>query len=100
MVEPETAAATRIEENSRSQRAAELRLKGQVGVRDIWAFSSGGRSVGDLIIRFTGDGYVEPTVIHLHEGGDRDLSLVLSPFLGTLQIFDRYVSPDDPTLFQ
>ena len=100
VVEPETAAATRIEENSRPQRAAELRLKGQVGVRDIWAFSSGGRSVGDLIIRFTGDGYVEPSVIHLHEGGDRDLSLVLSPFLGTLQIFDRYVSPDDPTLFQ
>ena len=100
VVEPETAATTRIEENSRSQRAAELRLKGQVGVRDIWSFSSGGRSVGDLVIRFTGDGYVEPTVIHLHEGGERDLSLVLSPFLGTLQIFDRYVSPDDPTLFQ
>jgi prepilin-type N-terminal cleavage/methylation domain-containing protein len=100
VVEPETPAGAERTERSGPERAGELRLQGQVGVRDIWSWDSGSRSAGDLSIRFTAAGYVEPTVIHLREGGDRDLSLVLSPFLGTIQIFDRYVSPDDPTLFQ
>ena len=100
VVEPEIPADAERTERSGPERAGELRLQGQVGVRDIWSWDSGGRSVGDLSIRFTAAGYVEPTVIHLREGGDRDLSLVLSPFLGTIQIFDRYVSPDDATLFQ
>lgn len=100
VVEPERALVGDREKKTRSERGGELRLSGQVVVRDIWSFYSGNRSVGDRSIRFTADGYVEPTVIHLREGGDRDMSLVLSPFLGTIQIFDRYVSPDDPFIFQ
>lgn len=100
VIEPETAAPDRYGLPSRPKSEGELRLPGQVGVRDLWSFYGGGRSTGDLTIRFNRDGYVEPTVLHLREGADRDLSLVLSPFLGSVHILDRYVSPDEKKLFQ
>ena len=78
----------------------ELRLADSVAVRDVWSLYGGLKSSGEMVIRFNGSGYVEPTVIHLREEGRRDFSLVLSPFLGSVQVVDGYVDPDREELFR
>jgi hypothetical protein len=47
--------------------------------------------VGDAVIRFTKQGYAQQVVIHLGTNDGRAYSLVLSPFLGTIKTYDRYV---------
>lgn len=73
---------------------AELRLGDEVTVKDIWSLYGGTRSVEAFSVRFTKNGYVEPTIIHLWKEGGQDFSIVLTPFLGKIQVVDGYVNPD------
>lgn len=83
-----------------TRKDGELRLTGSVVVRDVWTMYGGIQAEGEIAIRFNGSGYVEPTVIHLREEGGKELSLVLSPFLGAIQVVDSYVNPERDDLFQ
>ena len=58
---------------------------------DVWFKGKGKKVDGDISIRFSKKGYVEQTVIHLGAEDGREFSLVLSPFLGTIKIYDKYV---------
>jgi len=48
-------------------------------------------TTGHATIRFFKKGYVQPTVIHLGTKDGRQSSLVLSPFLWKVKVYDRYV---------
>lgn len=58
----------------------------------------GGERVGDLRLRFSQKGYVDKTLIHLSDEDGRDLTLVLSPFLGVTRLYDSYRTLEDVEL--
>ncbi len=65
-----------------------------VTVRDL-EFRGGGKIIeGEAEVLFFKDGTAVPSVFHLQEK-DRNLSLVLEPFLGNLRVFERYVSYEE-----
>lgn len=66
-------------------------LPGGIRVLDVYFKGSGKKDVGDAVIRFTKQGYAQQAVIHLGADDRRAFSLVLSPFLGTIKTYDRYV---------
>jgi prepilin-type N-terminal cleavage/methylation domain-containing protein len=74
-------------------RAAEnaLALPGGVHVLDVWFRDKGKQMVGQTAIRFTEKGYIQPSVIHLGEEDERVFTLVLSPFLGKVKIYEEYI---------
>lgn len=91
----------RVEENAAAQKKENrLQLDDSVAVRDLWSWY-GGRSEADaVVIRFTKNGYVEPTIVHLQRSDGEELSVILSPFLGKVQVVSGYVQPDKELLFQ
>lgn len=62
-----------------------------VGIIDIWLRNGGKKSSGETRIRFTKEGYIQPSVIHLGSEDGRNFTLVLRPFLGKINVMDRYV---------
>ena len=77
-----------------------LQLADSVAVRDLWSWYGGRREADAFVIRFTKNGYVEPTIVHLYRDDGEELSVVLSPFLGKVQVVSGYVQPDKERLFQ
>ena len=67
------------------------------GVRflDIWLKGEGKKQGGETAIRFHKKGYVQPSAIHLSSEDGRELTLVLSPFLGRVQVLEKYVDFED-----
>jgi general secretion pathway protein H len=66
-------------------------LPGGIRVLDVSFKATGKKDIGDTVIHFTKQGYVEPAVIHLGANDGRVHSLVLSPFLPTVKTYDEYV---------
>lgn len=95
-VEPEQM----VDESNTIKKEKGLRLADSVIVRDVWSWYGGTRSSDELVIRFNKNGYVEPTVIHLRDESGQEMSVVLSPFLGKVQIVDRYLVADKDAFFQ
>jgi len=77
-----------------------LQLADSVTVRDLWSWYGGPRPSDAFVIRFTKNGYVEPTIIHLRKEDGQEISVILSPFLGKVNIVDGYVLPEKETSFQ
>jgi len=96
VVEPEKDGEKETSEKKENR----LQLSEAVTVRGLWSWYGGLHSSDAFVIRFTKNGYVEPTVIHLRKGDDQEISVVLSPFLGKVQILDGYVLPEKETFFQ
>lgn len=82
------------------QQEHRLQLADAVTVQDLWTWYGGFRPLDALVIRFSNNGYVEPTVIHLRKDDGQEMSVVLSPFLGKVQVVDGYVVPEKENLFQ
>lgn len=64
-------------------------------VEDITYSHEGKTMAGDASIMFTTKGYMKPSIIHLGSRDGRKFSLVLSPFLGRVKVFDEYLDYDD-----
>lgn len=100
-IEPEQIKDGKSRDGKKKKKAEEvLQLTGQVSVRDVWSFYGGIKSGEDFTVRINGNGYVEPTIIHLREAENKDLSMLIPPFLGAIHLVDSYVDPDDEKLFQ
>jgi prepilin-type N-terminal cleavage/methylation domain-containing protein len=96
-----TVGPEKIEEQEQAEKKENrLQLADSVTVRDLWSWYGGARSSGELVIRFNTNGYVEPTIIHLRKDDGQEISVVLSPFLGKVNIVDGYVLPEKEALFQ
>jgi len=66
-------------------------LPEDIRIMDVWREEQGKQVDGEASIRFTEKGYVEYTAIHLGAEDGRVFTLILSPFLGTIKSYDRYV---------
>ena len=84
--------ASTDEETDRKQ---ELDLPDSVRVVDISSVHGGKEGQGEAVIRFTTQGYVDKTLIHLRSDDGRDLTIMLSPFIATTKVMDSYVALDD-----
>ena len=58
---------------------------------DIATATGGIMNEGKLRLRFSARGYVDKTLIHLADDSGRNLTLALSPFLGTIRLYDSYL---------
>jgi prepilin-type N-terminal cleavage/methylation domain-containing protein len=66
-------------------------LPAGVRILDVYRMGIGKKDIGDAVIHFTKKGYIEEAVIHLGAKDGRAHTIVLSPFLGTVKTYDRYV---------
>ena len=83
--------ATAEEQETARERA--YRLPVDVAIEDIWLWSKG-KLYDEATIQFSRKGYIEQAVIHLQSEDGRQLSLELTPFLGSIKIHDGYVDID------
>ncbi len=79
------------EEERELAREKAFELPPDVRVIDVWSRDRGKKAVDKAVIRFSKKGYVEQTAIHLGAEDGREFTLVLSPFLGTIKIYNKYV---------
>jgi len=83
--------ATAEEQETAMERA--FQLPADVSISDIWSWSKG-KLYDETTIYFSKKGYIEQSMIHLQSQDGRQLSLELTPFLGTIKIHDGYVDFD------
>jgi type II secretory pathway pseudopilin PulG len=79
-----------LEEQEEARQNAS-RLPGDIRILDIWYKGTGKKDMGEAVIHFTPEGYVQYAVIHLGTDEEKAHTIVLSPFLGTIKTFDKYV---------
>ncbi len=83
--------ATAEEQETARERA--YQLPADVIIEDIWSWSRG-KIYDDPTIQFSKKGYIEQSMIHLQSEDGRQLSLELTPFLGSIKIHNGYVDFD------
>ena len=83
--------ATAEEQETARERA--YQLPADVIIEDIWSWSRG-KIYDDATIQFSKKGYIEQSMIHLQSEDGKQLSLELTPFLGSIKIHDGYVDFD------
>ncbi|HTZ40430.1 MAG TPA: prepilin-type N-terminal cleavage/methylation domain-containing protein [Syntrophales bacterium] len=76
---------------TRTLRRSQARsLPSGVRITDVALVDAGKKTQGEVVIRFFSQGYVQPTAIHLTDE-DRIMTLILQPFLSTVEVQDTYV---------
>lgn len=65
-----------------------------IHIDDVWIKGEGKMVEGAIRIRFTRRGYTQKSAIHLSSEDGRELTLVLSPFLGKVKVINKYVGFD------
>jgi len=86
-------ASTASEEAQELARERAYYLPSDVEIEDIWTWSKG-KHYDEATIFFSKKGYIEQSMIHLQSEDGRQLSLELTPFLGSINIHDGYVDFD------
>ncbi|ADW16833.1 hypothetical protein Despr_0657 [Desulfobulbus propionicus DSM 2032] len=95
VVVPEAKAETTLAGDDTTEAA--LLLAESVRVGEFWFWYGGARSGEDRVIRFSKEGYVEPTILYLRKENGQEMSVVLSPFLGKVRVIDGHVVPETDT---
>lgn len=60
-----------------------------VRIADVSQIGVEKKSDGEIAVRFFKKGHVQPTIIHLRKD-DRYFTLVLSPFSGSVKVYEKY----------
>ena len=69
-------------------------LPQDIRIHDVWIKGEGKMVEGATRIRFSRRGYTQKSAIHLSSEDGRELTLVLSPFLGKVKVINKYVEFD------
>ena len=79
-------------EEERARIASEASpLPGQVHITDVWISGTGKIMLGEVRIRINKKGYIQQSAIHLGTEDNREFTLLLSPFLRRVEIYDKYM---------
>jgi prepilin-type N-terminal cleavage/methylation domain-containing protein len=85
-----------MEETERlASREKALALPNGIRFRDVWLKGQGKKTGGETAIQFYKKGYVQPAAIHLASEDGREFTLVLSPFLGRVEVLNTYAEFED-----
>ncbi len=83
-------------EEERARIAADASpLTGQVDIMDVWISGEGKIMLGEVRIRINKKGYIQQSVIHLGMEDNREFTLLLSPFLRRVKVYDKYIEFED-----
>ena len=63
----------------------------EVYLMDVWLKGEGKKEDGEAQIIFSRRGYVKQSAIHIGSEDGRKYTIVLSPFLGRVQVLEKYV---------
>lgn len=69
-------------------------LPPDIRIHDLWIKGEGKMVEGVTRIMFARRGYTQKSAIHLSSEDGRELTLVLSPFLGKVKVINKYVDFD------
>jgi prepilin-type N-terminal cleavage/methylation domain-containing protein len=83
-------ASTASDEEKEDARERVYELPADVRIQDVWSWSSG-KFYNEGVIRFSRKGYIEQSMIHLKSEDGREMSLELTPFLGSVKIHEGYI---------
>jgi prepilin-type N-terminal cleavage/methylation domain-containing protein len=83
-------ASTASDEEKEDARERGYELPADVRIQDVWSWSSG-KFYNEGVIRFSRKGYIEQSMIHLKSEDGREMSLELTPFLGSVKIHEGYI---------
>ena len=79
-------------EEERARIAADASpLPGQVHIMDVWISGEGKIMLGEVRIRINKKGYIQQSAIHLGTTDNREFTLLLSPFLRRVEVYDKYI---------
>jgi prepilin-type N-terminal cleavage/methylation domain-containing protein len=67
----------------------------KVRIIDILFRDEGEKTSGIISIRFTREGYIRPSIIHLGSKDGREFTFVLHPFLGKVELMEDHVDFED-----
>ncbi len=81
----------RLQAGNDEKHAVRLAVPASIRVTDFMSVHGGTRSSGRMEIRFSRQGYVDKTLIHLQDTDGREMTLMLSPFLGVSRLFAGYL---------
>ena len=92
-----TPGATPNKQDEQSEKSREIKLEVPESVRvvDVASIHGGKFSQGKATLFLSKKGYIDKTAIHLRSDDGRDMTIILSPFLGVTRIFDSYVDLED-----
>ena len=62
---------------------------------DVWSKGEGKKGNGETQIRFSERGYVKQSAIHIGSEDGKKYTIVLSPFLGRVQVLEAYIEFED-----
>ena len=79
------------EEEKELAKAKAFELPQDVSIMDVWRKGKGKKMDGEIAIPFNKKGYTEQTLLHLGAEDGREFTLSLSPFLGSIKSYDRYI---------
>jgi prepilin-type N-terminal cleavage/methylation domain-containing protein len=68
-----------------------LHLPEPVRFLDVWTTSEGKLDTGQPTLWVSKQGYMDQAIVHLGTDGDAVISLLFSPFLGTVRVTDGYM---------
>lgn len=86
---------TGVTGDSEEKRERRLEVPESVRVVDVTSASGGKSTEGTSTLYFSRKGYVDKTAIHLRSDDGRDMTIILSPFMGVTKIHDSYVDLED-----
>ena len=79
-------------EEERARAAADASpLPGEVRIMDVWFSERGKIMIGEVAILINKKGYIEQSVIHLGTEDRKEYTLVLSPFIRRVEVYDKYI---------
>ncbi len=78
-------------ENQEETEKKRLELPEPARLLDVWTATEGKLDSGQPALWISKQGFMDQTMIHLGDDGDGVMSLLFSPFLGTVRISDSYM---------
>jgi len=78
------------EEEQETAKEKAYELPDDIRIEDIWSWRNG-TFYDDAAILISRKGYIEQAIIHLESDDGREISLELTPFLGSVKIHEGYV---------
>lgn len=76
------------------QKILALAVGDAVVVGEFWSWYSGSVAGNQRVIRFSKEGYIEPTILYIGRQDGPEMSVILPPFLGKIRVEDRHVVPE------
>lgn len=81
--------------NDEALKEIRLNIPESITVVDVSSFH-GGKTLDDTVkLAVSKKGYVDKTAIHLRSEDGRDMTVILSPFMGVTRVFDSYIDLED-----